>query len=130
MNEKPHISGPAGSDESPDDLLDVLSRLSECAVPTDEESVGEAEAALAESEMTLPEQLRDVTAGRRGADRRVRVDVSLYPAQPDADIDATLRRAAREGGHITPEIEQRMRRDREQAQREMDEERGTDSPRT
>jgi len=39
-----------------------------------------------------------------------------FPALPE--VDATLARAAREAGHLTPEVQEQMRRDRQAAQEE------------
>ena len=39
-----------------------------------------------------------------------------FPALPE--VDATLARAAREAGHLTPEVQEQMRRDRQAAQAE------------
>ena len=44
--------------------------------------------------------------------------MALFPSSPDAE--ATMARAAREGGVISPQIEERMRRDREAAEDEFD----------
>lgn len=94
-------------------------RLLGWTAPVCDEDVLRAEAELAAKPPELPRALQDPNA------------VFDRPAQPpaagprlpfpaNADIDATLARAARECGHITPEIEEAMRRDREAAERERD----------
>lgn len=69
------------------------------------------------SDQTLPETLRDP---RAVFDRTEEPPPATIPFPIDPDIDATLARAAREGGHLTPEIEEIMRRDRQAAEREAD----------
>ena len=67
----------------------------------------------------MPQQLHDAGAVFDQPDAASPAPATLkFP--PSGDIDATLRRAAREGGTIAPKIEERMRRDREAAQRELD----------
>lgn len=76
---------------------------------------------------SLPEALREAEAifarGDRPAAASVRLDL---PAE--SDIDATLRRAARDGGTIPPEIEEKMRRDRQEAERQMEHGENGESP--
>jgi len=91
------------------------------APPRDESAVRRAEALPAEP-ADLPAALADpaaVLAGHAGEGEQAGW---VLPPPADADIDATLARAAREGGAISPEVEQRMRRDRELAERESDHE--------
>ncbi|HUS91207.1 MAG TPA: hypothetical protein VM695_05120 [Phycisphaerae bacterium] len=94
-------------------------------VPLCERDVAAAEARLGDAPGELPGPLADPSAvlsgARSGGDA---AGVIVFP--PDADIDATLARAAREGGAIAPEIEQAMRRDRDAAEREAD--RGCQDP--
>jgi len=87
----------------------------------------EGEVARAEEELTalriaLPEELRDAAAvfEREDDEGEGEGEVILgpLPSSASAYLDATLARAAREGGEISPEIEERMRRDREAAERE------------
>jgi hypothetical protein len=98
------------------------------AVPQDEEEVEQAEQALGRSPVPLPESLRDPEAvfERGGRGEQGRPSALAFPGS--ADIDATLARAAREAGRLTPEIEQRMRRDREAAEREFSDEEGKKGP--
>ncbi|KPK85459.1 MAG: hypothetical protein AMJ81_03545 [Phycisphaerae bacterium SM23_33] len=89
------------------------------AVPEAEDEVRRAEAELAQSPAALPESLADAAAvfeARAGGPDEARV-VS-FPAE--AASEDHLARAAREGGPIPSEIEERMRRDREAAERELE----------
>jgi hypothetical protein len=100
------------------DIHDAMRSLG-WTVPTCVEDVLRAEADLAASPSPLPAELQDAKAVFERPDESPGADVVL-PFGGDADIDATLARAAREAGHITPEIEQAMRRDRQAAQQERD----------
>ena len=89
-------------------------------MPRDPDAVRRAEAELGPGPMHLPESLADaadVFDSPSGLDCG-----ASTPFPRDADVDATLARAAREGGAIAPEIEQRMRRDRAAAERQADDE--------
>ena len=88
-------------------------------VPRDEGAVRRAEA---EPPPPLPAELQDPDAAfARGAEASG-LAARVAPFAGDAAVDATLARAARECGRLTPEIEAAMRRDREAAEREMDDE--------
>jgi|GEM_PF-3641180 len=41
--------------------------------------------------------------------------LSLQQPDDTFDVEAALKRAAREAGHLTPQVEQQMRKDKEQA---------------
>lgn len=89
-------------------------------VPSCEDDVAEAERRQAERPAALPEELREP---RAAFDRAARPGTGgPRPVQFAGDyaVDATLARAAREGGRLTPEIEEAMRRDREAAEREQE----------
>jgi hypothetical protein len=86
------------------------------ALPQDDEAVHQAEQDM--GDVALPEALRDPQAVLERPDAAPRPATLLFRQQ--SDIDAGLARAAREAGHLTPEIEQRMRRDREEAERETE----------
>lgn len=93
-------------------------------LPVREHEVADAEAELAASPVALPPSLQDPAAvlspiARAGA---VEPTVLEFPGSPA--VDATLSRAAREGGRLTPDIEERMRRDRQAAEAEADRRRG------
>ena len=90
-------------------------------LPLSEAEVARAERELAEQGVMLPEGLRDVKAVFEREEREGEVVVRPLPSSGSPYLGATLARAAREGGEITPEVEERMRRDREAAEREADE---------
>jgi len=87
-------------------------------VPECDADVAQAEAELAAAPVPLPDALNDPGAVLDGASDRARVVPMRLPLPGRTDIDATLARAAREGGEIPPEIEQAMRCDREAAERD------------
>jgi len=121
MNAKPR--GPKRRAEDNDDVSpDVQAALRSLGwtAPQCEEDVLAAESELATQRLPLPEKLQDPKAVFDGATEHGETPPSVLRFPGDPDIDATLARAAREGGHITPEIEEVMRRDREAAEREMD----------
>ena len=92
-------------------------------IPRSEEEVAAAEAAPAARTVEIPEALRDP---RRVLDRPHSSGRRYVPLPASADVEAALARAAREAGHLTPEIERRMRLDRQAAEREMDDARDAD----
>ena len=92
-------------------------------VPQSERDIGRAEDEQAEGAAALPEALRDPKAVFDRPPARGGAKVIGFLGA--ADIDATLARAAREGGRLTPEIEEAMRRDREAAERELEEHQDT-----
>ena len=93
--------------------------------PTSEAEVAACEVELPEA--PLPASLADADAVLGRPDKPIGAPGTLkLPDRPD--IESTLRRAARQGGTIPPEIEDKMRRDREQAENASDEtEDGQDS---
>jgi len=88
--------------------------------PTGEDDVAALEAQLRGQTLELLAELTDPAAVFERAAPDAEATVLRFPDAPD--IDATLARAAREGGTVTPEIEEIMRRDRAAAEREMDDE--------
>jgi hypothetical protein len=89
-------------------------------VPTAPEDVAAAETQLAGKRIPLPEALREPGAVFERPDTEAGGEARRIPFPGSADIDATLARAAREAGRLTPEVEEAMRRDREAAERELD----------
>jgi hypothetical protein len=89
------------------------------AMPRTAAEVAAVEARLASEQVELPESLRDADALLQRRPGRV---VPFRPREADAHEAAreNLARAARDGAEISPEIEERMREDREQAERERD----------
>jgi hypothetical protein len=86
-------------------------------IPTDEDAVAEAEARLTEGTAGLPPALRNVADILDGADQRPLSGRMIQPWSSER-MDATLSRAAREGGSVSPEIEKLMKRDRDRAEAE------------
>jgi hypothetical protein len=86
-------------------------------IPTSEEQVLRAESELADHSVELPKELEDPACVLDAIadcvqEPRLRLPVNREAAE-------NLARAAREGGEIPPEIEERMRVDREKAEREI-----------
>jgi len=92
-------------------------------IPQTEADVSRAEAEMAaEVCEELPSKLRDPCAVlRRSLERRAKV-LSLQPAEDDETTEH-MARAARSGKAIPPEIEERMRQDRETAERKATDDR-------
>ncbi len=90
-------------------------------VPESEEQVRQAEASLADSSAAIPEDLVDPEAvWRRASEVSQSGSGSLgFPA--DQATEQHMARAAREGGEISPEIEDKMHRDRKDAEEPFDE---------
>ena len=78
-------------------------------IPTTEEDVERAETALSKEEVELPEELKDPYQTLESIDS----DCPPFESEDlpvDAEVEENLARAAREGGVIWPEIEERMQR--------------------
>jgi len=92
-------------------------------IPQIDADVSRAEAEMAAGEREeLPCELRDPYAAlRRSSESRAKV-ISLQPAE-DYETPEQLARAARKGKDIPAEIEDRMRQDREAAEREATDDR-------
>lgn len=105
---------PDDGDTIPPELASLL-RLAGLGLPKTKAEVAAAEKWLAENPVTLPASLDDPeTVFCRPA-----ANVLRFPAK-DQPTPATehLARAARDGREIPPEVEQRMREDREKAERD------------
>ena len=88
-------------------------------IPESEGEVRQAEAALADGPTVIPEELVDAEAVWKRSSEASHRGLSLgFPADPAAEQH--IARAAREGGRIPPEIEDRMRRDREEAEKSFE----------
>ncbi len=87
-------------------------------IPTTEEDVERAEALLSKEIIELPEDLRDPYAIPASMDSDCPPS-DHNPSTGDAEVEENLARAAREGGVIRPEIEQRMRQDRQAAEQKI-----------
>ena len=92
-------------------------------VPATEEEVARAEAAAAP--VAMPAGMADPEAAFTRARQESPPRVVAFPG--DADVDAAMARAAREGGRLTPEVRETMRRDRQAAQKKMDDDHGPDA---
>jgi len=84
--------------------------------PVSADQVRRAEESLAGRTIVLPASLQDPQAV---FDRPAQAHTVIpFPASPE--FDAALSRAAREGGAISPAVEERMQRDRQAAEEEAD----------
>lgn len=87
-------------------------------MPQTPEEVAHAEAWIAKQNVQLPESLK-VQSGCSLTRRPKTTTVLRFPSA-SSDVTHGLARAAREGKAIAPEVEERMRQDREQKEREAD----------
>ncbi len=85
-------------------------------VPESEEQVRQAEAALADSSAAIPEELVDPEAAWRQASKVSHSESGSLGFPADPATEQHMARAAREGGEVAPEIEDKMHRDREDAE--------------
>lgn len=99
--------------------LDSALRILGLGMPRTVEEVAAAEKELEKERITLPCSLLDSQAVLTRRPSRV---LPIRPHQNEGDDAArqNLARAAREGGDIPPEIEERMRRDRKKAEGDRD----------
>ena len=88
-------------------------------LPVSEEEVAAAEDEVAKGDVRLPPSVADppdfLTPPRPLKPRFAR------HAREPTELEEEMARAAREGGEITPDIEEKMRRDRLEAEAESDE---------
>jgi len=118
MTSRSRRPGRRGGEALAADIHDALRSLG-WVVPRTEDEVRLAERELADAPPPeLPEALQDARGvfERRTAGEDARRRTLPFPGR--RDVDATLARAAREGGNIPPEVEQAMRRDRQAAERD------------
>lgn len=87
-------------------------------IPVTADQVHQAEQSLAGRPIPLPARLQDHRAVFDGPVKAPAV--VAFPSSPE--VDATLSRAARDAGHLTPEVQERMRRDRQAAEERKDKE--------
>lgn len=85
-------------------------------IPTDEASVADAEARMANIIKKLPSELQDLSSPT--ASGRT-VKGKLMPLWDPSVLSEPMARAARRGGTISPEVEEIMKRDREIAERKL-----------
>ncbi|MCI0458581.1 MAG: hypothetical protein L0Z62_16580 [Gemmataceae bacterium] len=120
---------PGNSKKEPEDYLTDEQKLERLAfetlkslgwlIPQTPADVARAEAELASDSVELPESLRDPFAI---LDTCPPKRPEPAPATPDEETAELLARAAREGGEIPPEVEERMRQDRAKAEQDHDDE--------
>ncbi len=96
-------------------LYDAL-RLSGELLPTTEEEIAQLEGHY-DSSVSLPDSLKDARPIFRRQLSPASPQPTTCPVTVDGAIRENLARAAREGGQISPEVEERMRLDREAAER-------------
>src|SRR5713226_4095523 len=92
-------------------------------IPETGAEVQRAEERMQGVESTLPEALRDPVAALEGVKRRRAKgarNLVPFPTEQMVEAQEDLARAARKGGNIAPEVEERMRRDREKAEAGLD----------
>lgn len=111
MTRHPNDATPGDGSHTCDDVAAVLRRIG-WRLPVTAEQVEQAEGTLPAQPAPLPDALRDPAAVLRGT---ARARAAIPPPQ-SPEIDATLSRAARESGRLTPETLDRMRRDRQAAE--------------
>lgn len=119
-------SDPAQSDSEPLDELDrhiraALATTGE-VIPTTVDAVAAATKHLADNPVPLPAHLQDASAvlSRSIPERGTVVPKNVVPfaSAYDEAVEADLARAARKGGEISAETEQKMRRARVRAQQQ------------
>lgn len=107
---------PGHSDDFEARLYEYLKRSGRL-IPTTSEEVEVAEKWIAQQDIQVPEELLGLS-GCALRPRKPTARILPFPA-PATDIEQGLARAAREGNkQISPEVEARMKRDREQKERE------------
>ncbi len=99
------------------EVFDALAVVGGVA-PQTEADVAKAEEAMRETSIELPAELRDARRVFRSPVTGGETKSAGLPIQPEPG--GALRRAAREGGRLTDDIEERMRQDRRQAEQEQD----------
>lgn len=106
-------------DELVERLAHRAARNAGWLMPETEDEVAQAELELAINPVPLPPELADPSAilnhltGCQSVPGPIRLRIS-------ADVETNLARAAREGSDISPDVEARMRADREAAERDAD----------
>lgn len=90
-------------------------------VPTREEEVREAEREVEANPVELPAALQSAKEVFQRADSPAEGRIAPLSGHGDPHVEATLARAAREPGHLTPETREAMRRDRKAAEQKQEE---------
>jgi len=102
------------------DIREAARRLG-WVVPTGEQEVREAEREAEANPVELPATLQNAKEVFQRADRPAQGRIAALGGRGDPQVEATLARAAREPGHLTPEIREAMRRDRKAAEEKQEE---------
>jgi len=105
------------TDDAIGDAIHQALRQADWRIPTDEASVADAEARLAEDRPALPASLQNPEFPSDADNSSAGKVVPLWDS---AIISAPMARAARQGGTVSPEIEEVMKRDRRIAEQEME----------
>ena len=92
-------------------------------LPTDEDAVREAEREAAVNPVELPATLQSAKEVFQRADSPAERRIVALGGPGDPQVEATLARAAREPGHLTPDTREAMRRDRKAAEEKQDRDR-------
>jgi hypothetical protein len=123
-SDKPIVGKPVGEksvDKSIDDQLRDAMRSLLWIAPIDDATLSgdEAEYEQAKSTLDLPEKLQSADA--IFAKLQQRTDAATPVS---TDIGKQMARAAREGGKLTTDVEERMKRDREEAEHKHNKSKG------
>lgn len=117
MTKEPRRDG-INHDTSTEKLLHDYLRRTGKLIPQTVEDVAAAEAWIATQNIQLPENLK-VQSGCSLSRKPKAAAVLKFPVG-STGVPEGLARAAREGKTIDPEVEEQMRKDREQKEREAD----------
>ncbi len=112
---RPAPTNDTGSNENLESTVRRAMQSLGWLIPESPEDVAQAEAELEDDPISLPPALRD---SQGSFDRQVDEQPQYKQVPTNAELERNLARAAREGGQITPEVEERMRSDREEARRD------------
>jgi hypothetical protein len=111
---------PAPSDKGREADVHQALRSLGWVTPECEDDVRRAEAELSGNATPLPESLTNAGAVFKDKAAGGLADVKPVSFSADPVAGENLARAARQGGKVPPEIEDRMHRDRQEAERELD----------
>ncbi len=98
-------------------LYEYLKRTGKI-IPQDPEEIAAVLKRLRSKPIELPERLRAALTAERACQNRGKI--LKMPRGETKEVIANLARAARDGGTLSPEVEDQMRRDRAIAEREAD----------
>lgn len=87
-------------------------------IPITAQEVLDAEAIMKDNMVELPKELRDPDVILNRAKQKLSIKFTPLSSS-NKEIEENLARAAREDGNISPEIENRMRKDREAAEKKL-----------